>query len=71
VSEVGSCSFGLLNVKLPPVSLETATIWASIGFAGGSILGAAIAAKQLDRRAFLLTGEGSYMGAFPGCAGFV
>jgi TPP-dependent 2-oxoacid decarboxylase len=60
--EVGSSSFGLLNIKLPPVSFESATIWSSIGFAGGSILGAAIAARDLGKRAFLLTGEGSYMG---------
>ena len=32
----------------------------SIGWAGGAILGAALAAKEQGRRAILFTGEGSY-----------
>jgi hypothetical protein len=61
ISEFGSCSFGLQNQKLPVDSFQSAAVWASIGWAGGAIVGAAFAAKEQGRRSFLLTGDGSYM----------
>jgi pyruvate decarboxylase len=60
-AEVGSCSFGLQNVKLPTASFQSAAVWASIGWSGGAIVGAAFAAQEQGRRAFLCTGDGSYM----------
>jgi pyruvate decarboxylase len=37
-------------------------LWGSIGWAGGAVMGAALAAKmQNDRRVVLFTGEGSWM----------
>lgn len=60
VSEIGTSSFGLLDVQLPENStLLTQVLWGSIGWATGATLGAAIAAREQGRRTILFTGDGS------------
>lgn len=60
VSEIGTSSFGLLDVQLPENStLLTQILWGSIGWATGATLGAAIAAREQGRRTILFTGDGS------------
>lgn len=60
VSEIGTSSFGLLDVQFPEKStLLTQILWGSIGWATGATLGAAIAAREQGRRTILFTGDGS------------
>jgi pyruvate decarboxylase len=60
VSEIGTASFGLLDVQMPEnSSLLTQILWGSIGWATGATLGAAIAAREQGRRTILFTGDGS------------
>lgn len=61
VAETGTSSFGILDVPLPNESILVAQIlWGSIGYATGSTLGAALAARETNMgRTILFTGDGS------------
>lgn len=61
VSETGTSNFGLLDVPLPHQSVFVSQIlWGSIGWATGSMLGAAIAGRDLGLgRVILFIGDGS------------
>jgi len=61
VSETGTSNFGLLDVPFPAESIFVSQIlWGSIGWATGSALGAAIAAKDRGLgRTMLFIGDGS------------
>ena len=60
LSEIGTSSFGLLDVKMPPgADLLVQILWGSIGWATGATLGAALAAREQDRRCVLFAGDGS------------
>jgi len=61
VAETGTSSFGILDVPLPKDSIFLAQIlWGSIGWTGGSTLGAALAAKDRNmNRTILFIGDGS------------
>lgn len=59
IVETGSCMLHLSKLKLPAgVDYQAQTLWGSIGWATPATLGVALAA--LDRRAVLVTGDGSH-----------
>lgn len=59
IVETGSCMLHLSKLKLPAgVAYQAQTLWGSIGWATPATLGVALAA--LDRRAVLVTGDGSH-----------
>jgi len=59
IAETGSCMLHLSKLKLPAgVDYQAQTLWGSIGWATPATLGVALAA--LDRRAVLVTGDGSH-----------
>ncbi|KAI0688327.1 pyruvate decarboxylase [Cytidiella melzeri] len=61
VAETGTSSFGVLDVPLPEGAIFVSQIlWGSIGWALGSTLGAAVAARDLGlNRTILFIGDGS------------
>ncbi|KAI0051089.1 pyruvate decarboxylase [Auriscalpium vulgare] len=62
VTETGTSSFGALAIPLPRDSIYVSQIlWGSIGYATGSMLGAALAQREigLKGRTILFTGDGS------------
>ncbi|KAJ6453557.1 pyruvate decarboxylase THI3 [Mycena sanguinolenta] len=61
VTETGTSNFGILEVPLPAQAvLVSQLLWGSIGWAGGSTLGAAFAAPEMGLgRTILFIGEGS------------
>jgi pyruvate decarboxylase len=62
VAETGTSSFGMISTALPKgATLISQVLWGSIGYAGGSTLGALMAAKEspVPRRVILFTGDGS------------
>jgi len=61
ITETGTSAFGLLDVPLPEHSVYlTQCLWGSIGWAVGSTLGAAFAARDLGlNRTILFIGDGS------------
>jgi len=63
MAETGTSAFGVLETKMPKGAVFAAQIlWGSIGWAGGAVLGAAIAAadSKPPRRTILFMGDGSY-----------
>lgn len=59
VSETGTCTFGLLPVFLPKgATFHNQTLWGAIGWATPASFGASLAFPE--RRAILITGEGSH-----------
>ncbi|KAJ7690440.1 pyruvate decarboxylase THI3 [Mycena olivaceomarginata] len=61
VTETGTANFGILEVRLPVGAvLINQVLWGSIGWAGGSTLGAAFAASEMGlNRTMLFIGDGS------------
>jgi len=61
VTETGTSNFGILDIPLPKGSkLLNQILWGSIGWATGSTLGAAIAARECNLgRTILFIGDGS------------
>ncbi|GAA5898576.1 alpha-keto acid decarboxylase family protein [Sporobolomyces salmoneus] len=62
VTETGTSSFGIISTALPKgATLISQVLWGSIGYAGGSTLGALMAAREspTPRRVILFTGDGS------------
>ncbi|KAG6856421.1 hypothetical protein H0H87_004640 [Tephrocybe sp. NHM501043] len=61
VTETGTANFGILDVPLPERSvLVSQILWGSIGWSVGSLLGAALAARESGRgRSILFVGDGS------------
>lgn len=62
VAETGTSSFGMIGTPLPKgATFVSQVLWGSIGWAGGSTLGALLAAQESEkpRRVLLFTGEGS------------
>ncbi|KAG6906948.1 hypothetical protein DXG01_011208 [Tephrocybe rancida] len=61
VTETGTANFGILEVPLPKDSvLVSQILWGSIGWSVGSLLGAALAARDIGRkRVILFVGDGS------------
>ncbi|KAG5642153.1 hypothetical protein DXG03_003557 [Asterophora parasitica] len=61
VTETGTSNFGIQDVALPEKSvLVSQILWGSIGWSVGSLLGAAIAAREVGLgRAILFVGDGS------------
>ncbi|KZO92821.1 pyruvate decarboxylase [Calocera viscosa TUFC12733] len=63
IGETGTSAFGVLETKMPKGAIfGTQILWGSIGWAGGSTLGAAVAAKESTppRRTILFMGDGSW-----------
>jgi indolepyruvate decarboxylase len=58
ITETGSSVFGLAFAVLPNGEVYNQTLWGSIGYATPAAFGASVAAP--DRRAVLITGEGSH-----------
>lgn len=62
LTETGTSSFGILDLTLPKKSTSLSQVlWGSIGWTGGAVLGAAIAAKEQNRRCILFIGDGSLL----------
>ncbi|GAA5969748.1 hypothetical protein JCM11641_008028 [Rhodosporidiobolus odoratus] len=62
ISETGTSSFGMVSTPLPKGATNVSQVlWGSIGWAGGSTLGALLAAEEfhLPRRVILFIGDGS------------
>jgi len=63
IGETGTSAFGLCDSKLPvDVTMWNQTVYGSIGYATGAIVGAAQAVRESEgryKRAILVTGEGS------------
>lgn len=62
VAETGTSSFGMIGTPLPKgATFVSQVLWGSIGWAGGSTLGALLAAEEsaTPRRVVVFTGEGS------------
>ncbi|KAJ9093779.1 hypothetical protein QFC19_008222 [Naganishia cerealis] len=62
VVETGTSSFGIVNVPIPTTaSCIVQTLWGSIGWATGAVLGVGLAASERKNpgRTILITGEGS------------
>ncbi|GAA5966031.1 hypothetical protein JCM8115_004804 [Rhodotorula mucilaginosa] len=62
VAETGTSSFGMIGTPLPKgATFVSQVLWGSIGWAGGSTLGALLAAEESPkpRRVVVFTGEGS------------
>ena len=61
VSETGTSMFGTINIPFPEGALNVSqALWGSIGYATGSTLGCAIAAREDGlNRTILFTGDGS------------
>ena len=62
VAETGTSSFGMIGTPLPKgATFVSQVLWGSIGWAGGSTLGALLAAEESPkpRRVIVFTGEGS------------
>ena len=62
IAETGTSSFGIINIPFPSrATLISQVLWGSIGYATGSCLGAALAAKEVKEpnRTILFTGDGS------------
>ncbi|EJU00145.1 pyruvate decarboxylase [Dacryopinax primogenitus] len=63
IGETGTSAFGVLETRMPAGAIFGAQIlWGSIGWAGGAVLGAAVAAEEspVPRRTILFTGDGSW-----------
>ena len=59
VSDTGTCLLKLNSIRLPGgVSMESQTLWSSIGWGTPSALGCALA--EPDRRVVLVTGDGAH-----------
>lgn len=59
IAETGTSMFGLNEVKLPDdVTVISQTLWTSIGYTVGAVLGAALA--DPSRRTILFVGDGSF-----------
>ncbi|KAK4050117.1 hypothetical protein OIV83_003688 [Microbotryomycetes sp. JL201] len=62
LAETGTSSFGMINTALPNnATFLSQVLWGSIGWTGGALLGALMAAKEADydRRVILFIGDGS------------
>lgn len=62
IAETGTSSFGMIDVLLPNgATFISQTLWGSIGYTGGALLGALLAAKEASfkRRTILFIGDGS------------
>ncbi|GAA5861427.1 hypothetical protein JCM8547_006125 [Rhodosporidiobolus lusitaniae] len=63
ISETGTSSFGMVQTTLPKGAINVSQVlWGSIGWTGGSTLGALLAAQESEkpRRVILLIGDGSF-----------
>lgn len=59
VAETGTSSFALMGTPIPPDTIFISqTLWGSIGYSVGALLGAALAGGK--RRALLFVGDGSF-----------
>lgn len=68
LAETGTSAFGMLDVALPPGStFISQTLYGSIGYAGGALLGALKAAQEagVKRRTILFIGDGSLYAYYP------
>ncbi|CAF4545644.1 unnamed protein product [Rotaria sp. Silwood1] len=62
IAETGTSEFGIFNMRAPRgVTFLTQILWGSIGYSVGAALGAALAAKDQNRRVFVLVGDGSFL----------
>lgn len=60
LSETGTSNFGLIDVLFPRNTLMLSQVlWGSIGWSVGASLGAAVAARERNRRFIAFTGDGS------------